>query len=202
LPTEPTARSWLIDKWTADAAQAAGRLRACRSDRTVECRIYGAVPLQGHGVVVDDFVTEPGRTRTRAAVRYAIAAAIQDDQPGRRRSRAATRARLAELGLTPSNATIDKVAAEIVSAALHSGRSIDDELCTVVRYFESLLSGQDGWGDPAGEAQLAALRSADSAEAARWRATAAIIGDTNIGEAQAATAPVWPGAPPTAGNYR
>lgn len=197
LPTEPTARSWLIDKWTADAAQAAGRLRACRSDRTVECRIYGAVPLQGHGVVVDDFVTEPGRTRTRAAVRYAIAAAIQDDRPGRRRSRAATRARLAELGLTPSNATIDKVAAEIVSAALHSGRSIDDELGTVVRYFESLLSGQDGWGDPAGEAQLAALRSADSAEAARWRATAAIIGDTNIGGAQAATAPVWPGAPPT-----
>jgi hypothetical protein len=200
LPVEPTARAWLIDKWTADVSQAAGRLRACRADHTVECRIYGGVPLCGHGIVVDDFTTEHGATRARAAIRYAIAGAIQDGDSHRRPSRAATRARLAELGLTPSNATIDKIAREISVAALHSGRTIDEELSTVVRYYEVMLSGEDSGHDLVGAAFLAAWRCGDKAEAARWRATATLIADRLAGVAPDDTveaAPVWPCAPPS-----
>jgi hypothetical protein len=120
LPTVDDARDWIIDKITALAAQAVGRLRAVRHTTPLEVHIFGAVPLIGHGIQVDKFDTITGRLTALRDRTEQIAAALLThfNDRGGKASRAAIAAFIAEqAGGRPSNSTITKILRRIDYAA-------------------------------------------------------------------------------------
>ena len=77
LPTIADARAWVLDRLAADVAQAIGRLRAVRRGEQVTVKIYGLLPLVGHGIRIDEFRHEhEGRAADNIKTRAAVAAGV------------------------------------------------------------------------------------------------------------------------------
>ncbi len=80
LPTDPHIRAWLIDRVSAEAAQAIGRGRGCwhTAQNPLEVIIHSSFPVLGHGIQIHKVQLGPGRLATRVDTRQAVAAGIVD----------------------------------------------------------------------------------------------------------------------------
>jgi hypothetical protein len=135
LPTSESARAWLLDDMAASFGQANGRLRAVqRPNEQLEVVIYGAVPIVGHGVKIDDFLIGAGRASNNADMIEAISdAVITSIDAGNNPTRRAIAAAVFEAtGRRPSNATIDKVIRSIRRAALMTCSSFEAMAAEVI----------------------------------------------------------------------
>lgn len=62
LPADQKIREWLLRRVTAETVQAIGRARAVNSERQIEVRIFGGLPLFGlgdHGLSVAEYAADP-----------------------------------------------------------------------------------------------------------------------------------------------
>jgi hypothetical protein len=64
LPANERIREWVLNDYGNREAQIIGRVRGARSEKTLQVRIHGGMPLAGlarHGISVSEYRTESGR---------------------------------------------------------------------------------------------------------------------------------------------
>lgn len=123
LPANQRIRAWLLDRITAETVQAIGRSRGANSEREVQIRVFGGVPLEGlgrHGLEISEYRADPaevGQSRDEInAARHDAAMQIRD----------AAASRLAARGEEITRESVDRELFRMYQDGLYGlGKEID-----------------------------------------------------------------------------